>query len=301
MNELKELKSILKKYKISPKKELGQHFIKNWNLLKRELKYANINKNDTVLEIGPGIGNLTELLAQKAKKVIAIEVDPQFRKCLTDLQKRYSNIKIIFGDALQVKFPHFDKVVSNLPFKVALPVTFKLLEHNFELAILLYQKRQAKRICAKPGQRGYSRISISIYRNGNAKILEFVRKNTFYPQPDVDCALVKITKTKPKFEIPSEEFFKRVLDFLFLPKTQSGRQAILNLRYTKNPKKKVNEVLSELRQIQKKKVYQLTPKQFGKITELLHKKKIKIPEIPEELKRKVQKFKRPVQLLRRYR
>ena len=299
MDKEKKLKPILKKYKISPKKERGQHFIKDWDLLEREVRYGNINKKDIILEIGPGVGNLTEILAQKAKRVIAIEIDPQFKKCLVDLQKRYSNIRTIWGDALQVKFPYFNKVVSNLPFKIALPVTFKLLKHDFELGVLLYQKKLAKRICAKQGQRGYSRISVSIYRNANTKILEFVSKSAFYPQPSVDCALVKIEKTKPKFEIPSEKFFKKVLDFLFLTKTQTVRQAILNLKYVKNPKKKVSEVLSELRRIQNKKVYQITPKQFGKIAEALYKKKFKIPEIPEELKRKSQKFKRPAQLLRK--
>ena len=298
MNELKGLKFVLKKYRILPKKELGQHFIKDRALLRREIKYANVSTNDTILEIGPGIGNLTELLAQKAKQVIAIEVDPQFKEYLITLQNKYPNIKLIFGDALKVKFPYFNKIVSNLPFKIALPITFKLLEHDFELAVLLYQGRLAKRMYAKPGKRGYSRISVSIYRNADVKILEFVPKTAFYPPPDVECALVKIVKTRSKFEIPSESFFKRVLDFLFFPKTQTVEQAILNLKYARNSRKQLKEICSHLKRIQKKKVYQLDPKQFGMIAEILYKKKIKVPEIPDKLKRKVQKFNNPARLLK---
>ncbi len=262
--------------KIIPKKELGQHFIKDVNILKREIKYAKIGKNDTVLEIGSGIGNLTELLAQKTKKVIAIEKDKQFKDCLDDLQRKYNNLKIIWGDVLTVNIPYFNKVVSNLPFKIALPLTFKLLEYDFDLGILIYQKRLAKRLCAFPGQKGYSRITVQVRRVANVKILELIKKTSFYPSPKVDCAIVKIKKTKPKFDISSEDFFKRTLDFMFFKRTKTVRQVLPILK---------------LKHLQNKRIHQLTPKQFGIIAGVLHEKNIKIPAISNEIKRKAQKFK----------
>jgi 16S rRNA (adenine1518-N6/adenine1519-N6)-dimethyltransferase len=172
-NIKRNIKNIIYKYRILPNKKLGQNFLVDQSILQHEIDYAKITKSDIVLEIGPGIGNLTELLAQRAKLVIAIEKDIRFKKCLSKLQKKYDNIDIIYGDALQIDFPDFDKLVSNLPFKIALPLTFKLLDYDFDLGILIYQKKLAKRICASVGQKGYSRLSVSINRNANATIFIF--------------------------------------------------------------------------------------------------------------------------------
>jgi len=261
-----DIRHTLKKCKISPNKELGQHFITNRNLLQHEMEYANISSKDVILEIGPGIGNLTELLAQKAKLIIAIEKDSQFKKCLYSLQEKYANIKVIYGDALEINFPNFDKVVSNLPFNIALPLIFKLLNYSFDVAVILCQKRLAQRICASAGQKGYCRLSVSIQRVANAKILKLVPKSAFFPPPEVDGAIVRIKKTPPKFTIPSEEFFREVLKFMFSQRDSSVR-AVLTPKYLRLPKKLLLNVLSRTgTKINLKMVYEVTPRQFGTIT-----------------------------------
>jgi 16S rRNA (adenine1518-N6/adenine1519-N6)-dimethyltransferase len=260
-----DIRHTLKKCKISPNKELGQHFITNRNLLRHEVEYANISSKDRILEIGPGIGNLTELLAQKAKLVIAIEKDLQFKKCLSSFQKNYDNVKVIYGDALETNFPSFDKVVSNLPFNIALPLIFKILNYSFDVAVILCQKRLAQRICASAGQKGYCRLSVSIQRVADAKILNFVPKSAFFPPPEVDGAIVRIKKT-PKFTIPSEEFFRELLKFMFSHRDSSVR-SILTPKYLRLPKQLLANVLSRTgTKINLKMVYEVTPRQFGTIT-----------------------------------
>jgi len=264
--DLFSIRNMLRRYEISPNKESGQHFLTNWNLLQREVEYANTNKKDVILEIGPGIGNLTELLAQKAKLVIAIEKDLQFKKCLSRLERRYDNIEVIFGDALEINFPSFNKVVSNLPFNIALPLIFKLLNYNFDVAVLLCQKRLAQRICASTSQKGYCRLSVSINRIADAEILKLVPKSAFLPPPEVDGAIVRIKKTAPKFSIPSEEFFVKVLKFMFFYRNRTVR-TILAPKYMGVPKKLLLNVLSRTgAEINRKRIYEVTPRQFGSIT-----------------------------------
>ncbi len=276
-------------HKIRLKHGYGQNFIIDLGILRREIEYANINKKDIVLEIGAGIGNLTELLAQTAKRVIAIEKDKQFSRQLHKLRVKYNNIDLIFGDALKIDFPKFNKVVANLPYKISLPIIFKLLEYDFDLAVLTLQKTQARRICARAGQEGYSRIGISIYRKADAEFLKIVPSNAFYPESKVESAIIRLKKTLDKFKIPSEEYFKKALDFIFLRRSKSIEQAILSLK-NENISESVEEVLTKLRPIKNIKVDQLAPEQFGEVVNVLHQKNIKIPEVSAEFKRKAQKF-----------
>ncbi|HDD04902.1 MAG TPA: ribosomal RNA small subunit methyltransferase A [Candidatus Aenigmarchaeota archaeon] len=257
------VRGMFRTHGIRPNRALGQHFLTDRNLLQREVEYANISRKDMVLEIGPGIGNLTELLAKRAKSVIAIEKDLRFRNILSELQAKYDNIRVVYGDALQVKFPRFDKMVSNLPFKIALPLTFKILEHDFEVAVLLCQERLARRMCALPGRDGYSRLSVQIRRNADVDFLEVVPKNKFFPPPKVDGALVRIRRTPPKFDVPSEEFFKELLKFMFSQRNKTVRQAVMALKSTGVPKESLLEVLSRIGRILHKKVREIKPREFG--------------------------------------
>ncbi len=198
-------------------------------MLRREVAYAELQGQETVLEIGPGIGNLTELLLQRSGRVVAVEKDEQFRESLKELQAQFGNLELIWGDALEVNFPPFDKVVANLPFTPALPLIFKLLEQRFDRAVLICQKRLTERICAGVGERGYCRLGITIGRRANAELLEVIPKTAFYPQPEVDSAIVQIRKTRSKFPIPSDEFFRFTLESLFIHRSKSLEQATRNI------------------------------------------------------------------------
>jgi len=199
------------------KTKLGQNFLIDPNIAQLEVNYADIKKDDIVLEIGPGKGILTNLLAKNAKNVIAVEIDKNLFKSLKETLP--SNVALIHSDVLKLDFenlPKFNKVVSNLPYQISSPITFKLLDYSFNLAILVYQKEFAERIVAKPGSKKYSRLSVNVYYKSECSLLRIVSKRVFYPMPKVDSAIVKLVPRKtPAFSVENEEFFKNFVNVLF--------------------------------------------------------------------------------------
>lgn len=213
------------------KKNLGQNFLIDKNIAELEIKQANIASNDTVLEIGPGLGILTKLLAEKAKKVIAIEIDENL---INNLKKTLpENVDLIHEDALKIDFktlPKFNKIVSNLPYQISSPITFKFLDYNFELAILIYQKEFAERLVANLGSKNYSRLSVGIYYKSICKILRIVPKTCFKPQPKVDSSVVKIIPRKsPPFIVIDENFFFELTKNLFSYRRKKIKSILKNL------------------------------------------------------------------------
>lgn len=209
------IQDLLTQHGLRPDKKLGQHFLADQQLLEREVAYAELRPGDIVLEIGPGLGNLTALLAAQAGKVVAIERDPQFKTCLGDLQALHPQLELLWGDAVEVEFPPFDKAVANLPYQVALPLIFKLLERRFERAVLMVQRDLARRLGARVGESGYGRLSVAVGRRAEVELLEEVPRQAFYPPPEVESALVRLERTRPKFSVPDEEFFRVVLEAFF--------------------------------------------------------------------------------------
>jgi len=195
--------------------KLGQNFLIDKNVAQREVENSKITKDDIVLEIGPGKGVLTNLLAEKAKKVIAIEID----KKLVDNLELPDNVVLINDDAVKIDFktlPRFNKIVSNLPFQISSPITFKILDYDFDLAILIYQKEFAYRMIAKPGNKNYSRLSVNVYYKAKCEMIEIVPKNCFNPKPKVDSAVIKlIPRTSPAFSVSDEKFFFDLTKILF--------------------------------------------------------------------------------------
>ena len=213
--ECRQIQALLERARIRPRKSLGQSFLYDRELLAREVAYAELTGSETVLEIGAGVGNLTALLAAAAGQVMAVEQDRRFAPFLCRLQQRHANLEILLGDALRVELPAFDKVVANLPYTPALPLTFRLLEQRFDRAVLMYQRRLAERLCARVGESRYGRLSIAVGRRAQVELLEIVPPLAFYPPPAVDSALVLLRRTQPRFSVPSEEFFRQLLEGLF--------------------------------------------------------------------------------------
>ncbi len=247
------------------KNKLGQNFLIDPNIANLEINYADIKKDDIVLEVGPGKGILTNLLAKKAEKVIAIEIDKDLFKSLK--KSLPSNVTLINSDILKIDFkylPKFNKVVSNLPYQISTPFTFKLLEYNFELAILVYQKEFAERIVANPGSKNYSRLSVNVYYNSNCSLLKIISKEVFYPMPKVDSAVVKFVPRKtPPFYVENEIFFKDFLKVIF----SQRRKKIKNII-----KSKYNLSLNHS-YFDNKRVDNLTPKEIGLLSDIVFKKK----------------------------
>lgn len=203
---------ILKRYNIKPSKKLGQNFLIDKGVLKKIIHAANLNSDDIVLEIGPGLGVLTIELAKRVKKVIATEKDRRMCEILKKVLKNYKNVEIINKDILDVGYStshikHY-KLVANLPYYITSPVIRKFLEtkNKPELMILMVQKEVGQRICAKSKM---SLLSVAVQFYSKPEIISYVSKKSFYPQPKVDSAIIKITP-KPIPKINTKKFFNLV-------------------------------------------------------------------------------------------
>ena len=201
-----------------------QHFLIDKPALYRIVEYGKLSVSDTVLEIGAGYGNLTEKLAGKAGRVIAIEADPELAASLYGLK----NVEVIVGDALKVDFPEFNKAISNLPYSISSPVTFKLLNSRFEFGILMYQYDFAKRMVAVPGGKDYGRLSITVQHYADVEILEVLPPTSFSPAPEVKSAIVKLVPRPAPYTVKDEGFFMKFITAAFSQRRKKLRNAILN-------------------------------------------------------------------------
>ncbi|MBK5114840.1 MAG: ribosomal RNA small subunit methyltransferase A [Candidatus Heimdallarchaeota archaeon] len=204
---------------ISPKKSLSQNFLINKDVLIRQIGYAKLTEEDVVLEIGGGTGVLTEELAKSAGTVYSIEYDRNLAKYLTRKFHSHDNVTIISGDALKLDFPKANKFIANLPYHISSPITFKILDYDFELAVFMYQYEFAQRMVAKPRTDDYSRLSANLQFQAEVEILERVPRNYFFPMPKVDSALVQIKPKKEELPI-SKKYYRLTSRVLFNTKNK---------------------------------------------------------------------------------
>ncbi len=203
--------------KIKLFKSKGQYILKDKAILKRIVKYADVNQNDVILEVGCGTGALTKILLKNAKKVYGIELDKRFIDLLSKKFKdeiKKGRLELIHGDALKIDFPNFDKFISNIPYQISSPLTFKLFKYDFKLAVITYQKEFAERLVASPGDKNYGRLSVVAKAYCSAEILEVIPNTAFVPVPKVDSAIVRLTK-KPQILVKNSEIFEDLVRFSF--------------------------------------------------------------------------------------
>ena len=245
MKQSQELKKVLEKYRIYPSKRLGQNFLIDKGAVKRVIEAANLQPDDTVLEIGPGTGALTIELAKRVKKVIAIEKDPNLARILNnELRiKNIKNVEIIQGDILKLDPKPYTlkpyKIVANLPFYLTAPAIRKFLESKIQpqQMVLIVQKEVAQRICAKPPDMNLLAVSVQFY--AKPEIISFVSRKSFWPQPKVDSAIIKIVSRQ--FRVPvSRQFRERFFRIVKAGFSQPRKQLINNL--SKGLKLERNEV-----------------------------------------------------------
>lgn len=208
-----EIWAILDDLSVTPRKRRGQNFLTDDRVADREVGYAEISTSDIVLEIGPGLGVLTERLIPRARKVIGIESDPGLCRYLR--QRFGESLELIEGDALKIVFPSFSKLVSNIPYGISSPLIFKLLDHRFETAVIMIQKEFAERLVARPNTDGYSRLTVNAYYRARCEILEHVPSSRFWPEPEVDSSIVRLYPMPPPFEVADEALFFALVDALF--------------------------------------------------------------------------------------
>lgn len=215
------IRYIMDKYGFRFSKSLGQNFLIDGNIVRNIVKGADITKEDYVLEIGPGIGTLTEELALNAKKVVAVELDRSLLPVLDETLGKYDNIEIIHGDILKLDIKEiirekldgrYIKVVANLPYYVTTPIIGKLLEDSLDIQaiVVMVQKEVADRMVAGPGTKSYGSLSVFVNFYSNPEILLIAPKTVFMPQPKIDSAVIKLNIRKELTDIDREKFFKVV-------------------------------------------------------------------------------------------
>jgi 16S rRNA (adenine1518-N6/adenine1519-N6)-dimethyltransferase len=211
----------LSAYGLFPKKRLGQHFLIDQNILKKVVQKAGIEKDDVVLEVGPGLGMMTLVLAGQAKRVIAVEIDPKLAEILHHKMGDISNVEVIQKDVLKVDFKQLReqegqllKVVANLPYRISTPLLFQFIEAKeaFSSLTLMLQKEVAERMAAPPGGKDYGSLSIFIQLAADLSIPFFIKSSCFAPPPKVDSAVVHMTwKKEPLVGAQNEAWFKKVV------------------------------------------------------------------------------------------
>ncbi len=262
---LRRAKQLLRLYNFYPKKRLGQNFTVNSDILHQLVAHSCLTKNDIVLEVGAGFGFLTQLLAEKSKKVIAVEVDPPIVAFLKEHLQGLDNVELIEGDILKVCIPEFNKVVAAPPYSISSPLLFRLLENKFDSAFLILQKEFAERLAASVGSKDYGRLTVSIYYRADIELLELVPRTMFYPSPDVDSMMLRLTPKNPPFPIEDEPFFFDLVRIIFTQRNKKVRNAVIPfLREYKIPKTKA-VVFADSLFYSERRVRELAPEDFGLI------------------------------------
>ncbi len=224
---IKTVKNLLKTYGVTPSKHLGQNFLVDENIINKIIKASNPLKNDVILEIGPGVGNLTTKLAKKVKKVVAVEKDPKM--CIILKNLGIKNVQIIKKDILKVNLdkilPQNYKVIANIPYYLTSRLIRKLLENKNKPSkiTLMIQKEVAERICNVKEK--LSLLAVSVWFYAKPEIKFFVSKNCFYPKPEVDSAVIQITSREKQY---SKNFIKKFFKIVRAGFSHPRKQLINN-------------------------------------------------------------------------
>ncbi|MGZ3567557.1 MAG: 16S rRNA (adenine(1518)-N(6)/adenine(1519)-N(6))-dimethyltransferase RsmA, partial [Thermodesulfobacteriota bacterium] len=259
------------------KKRLGQHFLVDRNILNKIIQSAAVGREDTILEVGPGLGQMTLALADRAKKVIAVEIDERLVTILRQKAENYSNVEVIKSDILKVDFKYLFKketvpvkVVANLPYQISTPLLFRFIESKeaFSDLTLMLQKEVAERMKASPGRKEYGPLSIFIQTYADVSIQFTIKPSAFLPAPKVDSALVHMAwKEKPMIETDDEEWFKRVVKACF----GYRRKTLINaLKHSEvSLPESVESRMEKIGIDPRRRPETLTIKEFSKLAEIL--------------------------------
>lgn len=246
---------------------LGQNFLTDKNLLEAIVKDAGITRNDTVIEIGAGMGALTEPLVKTGARVISFEIDSRLKPFLSPLSSKYPNLEIIFSDFLKYDLKEIDvtsfKAVANLPYYITTPVLFRLLDDDrLSSATVMVQEEVADRIVAKAGGKDYGILSVSIQLSGSPKIMRKVGRAMFSPQPNVDSTVVRV-------DIERKRADEKLLSLVRAAFSMRRKTLVNCLSKSGYEKTKIINSLSELGFDQSVRGEKLTPEDFKKLSTLL--------------------------------
>ncbi len=233
---MSELKTVLEKHGFRFKKQFGQNFLSDTNLLDSIVSASGIDENVTVVEIGCGAGTLTKAISKKAKKVYAFDIDKDLQPVLAETLKGCDNVEVIFRDFNKINLKEFEKeigeysVVANLPYYITTPLVAKFLEESDKVQSLsiMVQEEVAERFCAKEDTPEYGSITASIALKGEAKIVKRVSRNLFMPRPNVDSAVVKIDFQRGRIQVKDEKAYRQTVKCAFLNRRKTLENNLVN-------------------------------------------------------------------------
>lgn len=284
----KVVMDLLKRYNFKFSKSLGQNFLIDRNILNKILDGANINKDDYVLEVGPGIGTLTVELAKKADRVVAIEVDDKLIPILNDTLRDYDNVHVVNDDILDIDLyklitNYFGgnpfKIVANLPYYITTPIIMKFLESNFPYTdiVVMVQREVAERMVAHPGTKDYGALTVAVRYYTEPSIIVNVPASVFMPPPKVDSAVVKLTRREDTLLADQEaKLFFQIVKGAFSKRRKTLLNALSSYPFEENigSKAEIREMLKESGIEPDRRGETLSVDEFAHLTSVIYEHKI---------------------------
>lgn len=275
-------KEVINKYSFAFQKKFGQNFLIDSNILENIVEAAEITKDDFVLEIGPGIGTMTQYLCEAARQVVAVEIDKMLIPILEDTLSEYDNVEVINQDVLKVDIKSLAeeknagkpiKVVANLPYYITTPIIMGLFESGvpIESITIMVQKEVADRMQTGPGSKDYGALSLAVQYYADAKVMLNVSASCFMPRPNVDSAVIKLTRYKePVVEVKDEKLMFRVIRASF---NQRRKTLVNGLKNSAELDFSKEEIVSAIHHIGKEESIRgekLTLEEFAKLSNYLY-------------------------------
>ena len=271
---------ILNKFGISAQKRYGQNFLIDANILEKIVASAGITKEDTVLEIGPGIGTLTQYLAEAAKQVICVEIDKNMIPVLEYTLADFDNVTVINQDILKADIVQIlkengaasAKVVANLPYYITTPIIMELLEKDLpiESITVMIQKEVAERMQTGPGSKDYGALSLAVAFYSNAEVKMTVSPNCFIPRPNVDSAVIRLDKLKePAVKVNNKSEMFRIIKGAFEQRRKTLTNALSHSSAYKTDKKNIENALLEMGKNVNIRGEELTLEEFARLSDIL--------------------------------
>ena len=279
MNVLEETKFLMKKYKIKANKSLGQNFLIDGSVIEDIVNGANIQSDDLVIEIGPGLGSMTALLVQKAKKVICIELDKKMIQILNDRFIAYNNIELINDDVLKINLNEIIKqekeenqikdvkIVANLPYYITTPIIMKLLEENLDIESItvMIQKEVADRLIETPSGKNTGAITYTVYYYCESQKIREVSNTSFIPMPEVTSEVINLKLRKePAIEVENKKVLFNIIKSAFMQRRKTLVNALVNTGVFKS-KEEGLKILKTLNLREDIRAENLTIEDFGRI------------------------------------
>lgn len=249
---------ILQKYNFRLQKKFGQNFLIDNNILEKIIDAAQVTQEDCVLEIGPGIGTMTRCLAERAKKVVAVEIDKNLIPILQETLMDHPNVTVVHSDILKVDINHIVeeenggrpiKVVANLPYYITTPIIMALFENHIAIQsiTIMVQKEVADRMQAGPGSKDYGALSLAVQYYAKPEVITKVPASCFMPKPNVDSTVIRLTKyERPPVEVKSEAYLFAVIRASFNQRRKTLVNGLVNADKLGVNKEKIIEILGQM-------------------------------------------------------